>query len=86
MAHPRPSSSWLNRLERFFALLTEQQIKRGAQHSIAELEAAIERHIGVHNRNPKPVRWTKSADDILTAVERLCHRTLNVHPESDRNI
>ena len=37
------SSSWLNQVERFFALLTEQQIKRGTHRSTAELEAAIER-------------------------------------------
>ena len=73
------SASWLNQVERFFALLTERQIKRGAHRSTAELEAAIERYIEAHNRNPKPFRWTKSADDILAAVERFCHRTLNVH-------
>ena len=73
------SSSWLNQVERFFALLTEQQIKRGAHRSTAELEAAIERYIEAHNRDPKPFRWTKSADDILATVERFCQRTLNVH-------
>ena len=73
------SSSWLNQVERFFALLTEQQIKRAAHRSTAELEAAIERYIEAHNRDPKPFRWTKSADDILATVERFCQRTLNVH-------
>ena len=72
------SSSWLNQVERFFALLTEQQIKRAAHRSTAELEAAIERYIEAHNRDPKPFRWTKSADDILAAVERFCQRTLSV--------
>ncbi len=72
------SSSWLNQVERFFALLTEQQIKRAAHRSTAELEAAIERYIDAHNRDPKPFRWTKSADDILAAVERFCQRTLSV--------
>ena len=73
------SASWLNQVERFFALLTEQQIRRGVHRSTAELEAAIERYIEAHNRDPKPFRWTKSADDILAAVERFCQRTLNVH-------
>ena len=73
------SSSWINQVERFFALLTERQIKRGAHRSTAELEAAIERYIETHNRDPKPFRWTKSADDILASIERFCQRTLSVH-------
>ena len=75
------SSSWLNQVERFFALLTERQIKRGAHRSTAALEAAIEHYIEAHNRDPKPFRWTKSADNILAAVERYCQRTLSVHAE-----
>ena len=73
------SASWINQVERFFALLTEEQIKRGAHRSTAELEAAIERYIETHNRNPRPFRWTKSADDILASIDRFCRRTLNVH-------
>ena len=72
------SSSWLNQVERFFALLTERQIKRGAHRSTADLEAAIERYIETHNRDPRPFRWTKSADDILASIERFCQRTLSV--------
>lgn len=72
------SSSWLNQVERFFALLTERQIKRGAHRSTADLEAAIERYIETHNRDPRPFRWTKSADDILASIERFCQRTLGV--------
>ena len=75
------SASWINQVERFFALLTERQIKRGAHRSTAELEAAIQRYIETHNREPKPFRWTKSADDILTSIERFCQRTLSVHTE-----
>ena len=33
------SSSWINQVERFFALLIEQQIKRSAHRSTAELGA-----------------------------------------------
>ena len=73
------SASWINQVERFFALLTEQQIKRGAHRSTAELEAAIEQYINAYNREPRPFRWTKSADDILASIDRFCRRTLNVH-------
>ena len=75
------SSSWINQVERFFALLSEQQIKRGAHRSTRELETAIASYIKVRNANPKPFRWTKSADDILASVERFCRRTLAVHAE-----
>ncbi|HEY8614332.1 MAG TPA: IS630 family transposase, partial [Roseomonas sp.] len=27
-----------------------------------------------HNADPKPFRWTKSADDILASIERFCVR------------
>ena len=73
------SASWLNQVERFFALLTERQIGRGAHRSTADLEAAIERYVETHNRDPRPFRWTKSADDILAPIERFCQRTLRVH-------
>ena len=73
------SSSWLNQVERFLPLLTEQQIKRGAHRSTAELEAAIERYIETHNRNPRPFRWTKSAGHILASIERFCQTSLSVH-------
>src|ERR1700676_2726761 len=73
------SSSWVNQVERFFALLSEQQIKRGAHRSVAELEAAITAYIKIRNAAPKPFRWTKSADDILASIERFCRRTLDTH-------
>ena len=72
------SASWINQVERFFALLTGDQIKRGAHRSTAELEAAIIAYIDAHNADPKPFRWTKSADDILAAVTRFCQRTVDV--------
>jgi len=66
------SSSWLNQIERFFALLTERQIRRGVHRSIDALHSAIDAFIVSHNADPKPFRWTKSADDILAAIERFC--------------
>jgi transposase len=75
------SASWINQVERFFGLLTEQQIRRGAHRSTKDLEAAITAYIDARNANPKPFRWTKSADDILRSIERFCRRTLDVHSE-----
>jgi len=68
------SSSWLNQVERFFALLTDKKIRRGVYRSVADLKADIASFIDHHNADPKPFRWTKSADDILATIERFCVR------------
>jgi transposase len=73
------SASWINQVERFFALLSEKQIKRGTHRSTAELKAAIDAYIRARNTEPQPFRWTKSADDILASIDRFCRRTLAVH-------
>jgi transposase len=69
------SASWLNLVERFFAALTEKQIRRGAHRSVRELETAIQQFLEITNRSPKPFVWTKSADEILASVARYCART-----------
>jgi transposase len=66
------SASWLNQVERFFALITERKIRRGIYRSVVALRADIVSFIERHNVDPKPFRWTKSADDILRSVERFC--------------
>ncbi|NWG52980.1 MAG: IS630 family transposase [Hydrogenophilaceae bacterium] len=66
------SASWLNQVERFFALITERKIRRGIHRSVAALKADIMAFIDAHNADPKPFRWSKSADDILASIERFC--------------
>jgi transposase len=70
------SASWVNQVERFFALLTQRQIKRGVHRSLGALQQAISNFIEQHNADPKPFRWTKSADDILASIERFCVRNI----------
>ncbi|BBJ23255.1 hypothetical protein W01_11820 [Candidatus Nitrotoga sp. AM1P] len=70
------SSSWLNMVERFFRDITDKRIRRGAFTSVAELEAAINEYIAVHNARPKPFVWTAKASDILAKVTR-ARTTLN---------
>ena len=72
-------SSWLNLVERFFALLTEEAIKRGSHTSVPQLRAAIIEYIDAHNEDCKPFRWTKTADDILHKIREFGERTLKVH-------
>jgi transposase len=67
--------SWLNLVERWFGLLTEQRVRRGVFRSRQELEAAIKEYLDIHNEDPKPFVWTKSADQILQSITRFCLRT-----------
>lgn len=71
------SASWLNQVERFFAELTAKQIRRGVHRSLGELETAIQRYLTIVNHDPKPFRWTRSADQILASINRFCLRTLD---------
>jgi transposase len=83
--HPRwsvhftpTSASWINQVERFFGELTDKQIRRGVHRSTRELERAIEDYVAATNEQPKPFRWTKSADHILGSIKRFCLATLTV--------
>jgi hypothetical protein len=64
------AASWLNQVERWFALWTQRQIRRGVHRSTRALEAAIMQYIGVANEQPRPFVWTKTADEILASVQR----------------
>jgi len=75
-AHPRihlhftpTGASWLNLVERWFALITGQAIRRGSFDSIRRLEAAITNWLAAWNQNAKPFRWTKSAADIKRSLK-----------------
>ena len=71
------AASWLNLVERWFAQLTDKQLRRGVHRSTKELESAIRNFIQHHNKNPKPFVWHKTADQILDSVARFCTRTLD---------
>ena len=84
--HPRyhlhftpTSASWLNQVERWFALLADKQIKRGVHRSVNQLKANIAAFIQAHNDHPKPFIWTKTADAILETIARYCSQTLAIH-------
>ena len=68
-------SSWLNLVERWFAELTEKQLRRSSHTSIQRLERDIKEWIEIHNEDPKPFVWTKTADEILSSIARFCVRT-----------
>ena len=68
-------SSWINQVERWFALLTERQLRRGTHRSTRALEDAIRLYLAVYNEDPKPFVWIKRADEILANIARFCLRT-----------
>ena len=84
LRHPRfhlhftpTGASWLNLVERWFALLTEKQIRRGVHRSTRQLEDAIRAFLDHNNRHPTPFIWTKTADQILESLARFCKRISN---------
>ncbi len=68
------SASWINQVERWFAELTRKKLRRGVHTSTSQLKADIRSFIVRHNENPKPYKWTNSADEILSAVKRFCQK------------
>jgi transposase len=70
-------ASWINLVERWFATLTEKQIRRASHRSTRQLETAISQYLALCNEHPKPFIWTKTADEILQTVARFCKRISN---------
>ncbi|WP_285702209.1 IS630 family transposase [Actinomadura sp. NBRC 104412] len=80
-AHPRfhmhftPTySSWLNQVERWFGLLTQQRLQRGVHKTLRALENDIRDWIKTWNRDPRPFTWTKTADEILERLASYLER------------
>src|SRR5215217_3075806 len=75
--HPRfhlhftpTGSSWINQVERWFGLLTDQLIRRGVHKSVVALENDVREWIKNWNEDPKPFVWTKTAEDILQSLSK----------------
>jgi transposase len=68
-------SSWINQVERWFAELTDKQIRRASHRSTRALEDAIRLYLANHNADPKPFIWVKSADEIIDSIARFALRT-----------
>jgi len=78
LKHPRfhihytpTSCSWLNLIERFFSEITTKRIRRGVFRSVLELIQAIDEYLELHNADPKPFTWTKTADKIIKKLSPL---------------
>jgi hypothetical protein len=68
------SSSWVNQVERWFAYITDELIRRGSHASVQALEADIRTWVDAWNNDPKPFVWTKTAEQILQSLGRLLTR------------
>jgi transposase len=73
--HPRihmhftpTSASWLNLIERWFAVISQQAIRRGSFDTVAQLEHTISRFLEHWNENAKPFVWTKNAEQIKRSI------------------
>ncbi len=64
-------ASWLNQVERWFGLITQQAIRRGSFRSVADLKRQIRTFVDHYNEHPMPFMWTATADSILAKLERL---------------
>ena len=64
--------SWLNQVERWFGLITQQEIRRGSFHSVKELVQKIDDYVAHYNLHRRPFAWTATADSILAKLRRLC--------------
>ncbi|MEV4896304.1 transposase, partial [Nonomuraea sp. NPDC055795] len=87
--HPRfhvhftpTGSSWINQVERWFGLLTDQLIRRGVHTSVKALEDDIRAWIDTWNHNPRPFTWTKTADEILHALADYLAKVVPDHKEN----
>lgn len=67
-------SSWINQVERWFAYLTADLLRRSDHCSVQALEADIRAWTKAWNADPKPFIWTKTAEQILESLGRLIKR------------
>jgi transposase len=74
MHHTPTYASWINQVERWFAYLTEDLLRRSDHRSVQALENDIRQWVKAYNQNPKPFIWTKTAEQILESLSRLLQR------------
>jgi transposase len=65
-------ASWLNQVERWFALIAQQAIRRGSFRNVRELIHKIESYVTLYNTHKRPFVWTATADSILAKIHWIC--------------
>ena len=64
------SGSWLNLVEVWFGIIERQAIRRGTFTSVRDLMIKIRAFINGWNTRKHPFIWTKTADEVLTKINR----------------
>ncbi len=67
-------SSWINQVERWFALISERAIRRNSFTSVRQLKQQIDLFVQRYNADASPFNWVATADSILQKIERLAKR------------
>ncbi|MCY1524475.1 DDE superfamily endonuclease [compost metagenome] len=78
------SASCINQVERWFATITEQYIRRGTRRSTRQLEQAIRQYLDLNNANPNPFVWTKSPASGAFVYEFLTQDTSGASPKAHK--
>ncbi len=93
LRHPRyhmhftpTTSSWLNLVESFFSIVERNVTRRGVHKSTRALEKDLRTFLDMHNQDPKPYKWTKTADQILDSLRRYCETAGLVREERTRRV
>jgi transposase len=93
LRHPRyhvhftpTSASWLNLVESFFSIVDRNVTRRGVHRSTYALEKDVLAFLGEHNQDPKPYKWTKTADQILDSLRRYCEKAGLVREERTKRV
>jgi hypothetical protein len=73
-------------VERWFAELSQRAVRRGAFHSVEELQQAIQEFLTAWNANPKPFVWTATLDKLLEKIDRCRRRLEEIEPGSTRPV
>ncbi|RDI44628.1 DDE superfamily endonuclease [Nocardia mexicana] len=78
--HPRfhvhftpTGSSWLNQVERWFGLLTQQLLRRSVHKALRHWRK-VRNWVDHWNTNPRPFSWRKTAEEIGDSLARYPQR------------
>ena len=64
-------ASWINQVERFFGIITQQAIRRGSFPSVGPLTLKINDFVEHYNAQARPFVWVATAESIRDKIQRL---------------
>ncbi len=70
--YPPTDASWINQVERWFGLITQQGIRRGSFPNVKELISKNNSFVEHYNAKTSPFAWVATAESSLAKIPRLC--------------